>query len=62
MSRKTGAKSKEQKLKSALRDNLKKRKQFARSLGEPGEQTDGPQVKLRIREISAKEISTKRSE
>lgn len=47
--------AKEKKLKSALRDNLKKRKQFSRKL-ESSEKDDEASVKLRAREISAKNI------
>ena len=61
MNKPSGKLSKEQKLKSALRDNLKKRKQFARSLSQPEEKAEASSVTLRAREISAREISTKKS-
>jgi len=47
-------KNKDQKLKSALRDNLKKRKRQARKLDGDGE---GVSVKLRSREITKKPVS-----
>ncbi|MEM7215033.1 MAG: hypothetical protein AAF423_05770 [Pseudomonadota bacterium] len=56
MKDKNTATKKDQKLKSALRENLKKRKQLTRKLigEEPENKSDS--VKLRSREISATEI------
>ena len=46
--------AKDKKLKSALRDNLKKRKQFSRKFA-GGENSEEVSVKLRTREIAAKD-------
>ncbi|MEM7068668.1 MAG: hypothetical protein AAF478_07265 [Pseudomonadota bacterium] len=46
--------SKEQKLKAALRDNLKKRKQFVRTLDPAKANDEETGIKLRHRELTAK--------
>ena len=52
MARNTENPSKGEKLKSALRDNLRKRKQFSRKLVNSGSDENTSAVKLRTREIA----------